>query len=57
MIYWKFTRIEPLTVLQLHIGRAVVSHMIALTPVFTYIMDVLLMQEPCILSNLRRQIT
>jgi hypothetical protein len=52
--YWKDTRIERFTAIQLYIGGAVGSHIIALTLVFTNAIDVLLTQKTCILSKLSR---
>lgn len=57
MIYWHSTRKEPLTILQLNVGRGPDSHVIALSLAFTNNIDVLLIQEPYIFSNLSRQIT
>lgn len=57
MIYRNSTRKEPLTVLQLNLGRGADSHAIALTLAFNNNIDVLLIQEQYIFSNLSRQIT
>ena len=50
-------KMEPLTLLQLSVGRAKATHEIALSLAHSNNIDIILIQEPYIFSDLSQQIT